>query len=70
MSALTYMSNISPKSRSRPSSSSLGSANMTVGCWIDDDVRTAADGMAGANAAADPARSVMMAAESFMVASG
>ena len=42
---------------------------MTVGCWLDDDVRTAADGMAGANAAADPARSVMMAAESFMVAS-
>ena len=40
---------------------------MTVCCWIDD-ARTAADGMAGANAAADPARSVMMAAESFMVA--
>jgi len=42
---------------------------MTVGCWLDE-VRTAADGMAGANAAADPARSVMIAAESFMVASG
>lgn len=38
-----------------------------VVCWLDD-ARTAADGMAGANAAADPARNVMMAAESFMVA--
>ena len=43
---------------------------MTVVCWLDDDERTAADGIAGANAAADPARSVMIAAESFMVASG
>ncbi len=41
---------------------------MAVVCWLDD-ARTAADGMAGANAAADPARSAMMAAESFMVAS-
>ena len=42
---------------------------MTVCCWLDDDERTAADGIAGANAAADPARSVMIAAESFMLLS-
>ena len=58
----TYISNISPKSKSRPPSSSLGSANITL-----DDARAAADGTAGANAAAEPARSVMMAAENFMV---
>ena len=64
---VTYISNISSRSRSRPPSSSFGSAKTTV-CWLDDARTAESDDMyCGAKAAAEPNRRAMVVAKSFMI---